>query len=154
MYDALKLLHILGVILLIGNVTIAAFWKVMADRTGDPKLISHAMRNVITADWLFTLSAIAMVLIGGYGMAHVGQYDIFQRNWLGYGQLLFLFSGLIWVAVLLPCQTRLARIARGLPEQGEIPPDFFRLSRAWLVWGIVATIPRILASFLMVVKGG
>ena len=152
MYETLKFLHVLGVVLLIGNVTITAFWKVMADRTGDAKLISHSIRNVIIADWLFTLTAILLLIVGGYGMALVGQLDLFQPNWLGYGQLLFLLSGLIWVAVLIPYQWKLSRIAQELRENGDIPSEYLRLSRAWLIWGIVATVPLVASSYLMVVK--
>ena len=67
-YQVLKFLHILGVILLIGNVTITAFWKVFADRSNDPLVIAQAQRIVILADWFFTLAGILLILGGGYGM--------------------------------------------------------------------------------------
>ena len=54
LYDALKYLHILGIVLLLGNVTITAFWKAFADRTGDPVVIAFGQRLVTITDFVFT----------------------------------------------------------------------------------------------------
>lgn len=57
--------RVLGVVLLIGNVTVTAYWKVLADRTRSAILAAHAQRAVIYADWLFTLPGIVLILAGG-----------------------------------------------------------------------------------------
>ncbi len=38
MYALLKSVHIIAVVILLGNVTITAFWKMLADRTGNARL--------------------------------------------------------------------------------------------------------------------
>jgi uncharacterized membrane protein len=76
-YSAYKILHIVGAVLLIGNVTVAAFWKVMADRTRDARLIAHAQLLVTWADWFFTLNGIVLTIVGGYGAALVTGFDLF-----------------------------------------------------------------------------
>jgi uncharacterized membrane protein len=53
-YDVLRLLHLLGVVLLLGNVTVTSDWKLYADRTRDPVVIAFAQRLVTITDWFFT----------------------------------------------------------------------------------------------------
>ena len=52
--ETLKLLHLLGVILFLGNILVTAWWKIAADRTRNPAVIAHAQRQVIVTDGLFT----------------------------------------------------------------------------------------------------
>jgi uncharacterized membrane protein len=42
MYALFKTIHIVGVIILLGNVTVTAFWKALAERTSNVELIAHA----------------------------------------------------------------------------------------------------------------
>ena len=55
MYLWLKLVHILAVILFIGNIVTGLFWHKHALRTGDARLIAHAMDGVLRSDRLFTM---------------------------------------------------------------------------------------------------
>lgn len=142
----------LGVILLIGNVTATAFWKVMADCAADPVLIKHAQRNVIAADWLFTLVGIILIIVGGYGMVLVSGMDPFGTNWLVWGQLLFLASGLIWVGILVPLQIRQNRVEKTLDAGLALPEQYRRDARTWLIWGIVATVPLVAATYVMIAQ--
>jgi uncharacterized membrane protein len=151
-YSIFKFLHVLGVILLIGNVTITAFWKVFADRSNDPRVIAEAQRIVILADWFFTASGIVLIVVGGYGMLFVAGLSPFDGAWLVWGQILFLVSGVIWVAVLVPAQIRQARAAKTLKRGSPIPPRYWADGRLWLAWGIAATIPLVAAVYVMIVK--
>jgi uncharacterized membrane protein len=36
-YEAFKVIHLFGVIVFLGNIIVTGVWKVMADRTGDPR---------------------------------------------------------------------------------------------------------------------
>jgi uncharacterized membrane protein len=152
MYAVFKSLHIIGVVVLLGNVTITAFWKVLADRTSDARLIAHAQHGVTVADWIFTLAGIVLVLVGGYGAAVVAGLSVTNLRWLVIGELLFAVSGLVWLAVLVPIQIRQARMARMLEPDAVLPSLYRRDSRKWLVWGIIATVPLIAAIYVMVAK--
>ena len=152
MYLVFKTLHIIGVVILLGNVTITAFWKVLADRTSDTRLIAHAQHGVTVADWIFTLVGIVLILVGGYGAAAVTGLSIMGPRWLVIGELLFAISGLIWLAVLVPIQIRQARMARSLMPDAALPAQYLRDSQNWLVWGIVATVPLVAAVYVMVAK--
>lgn len=52
-YLALKSLHILGVVLFVGNIVVTAWWKVQADRTRHPAIVAFAQRQVTLTDWIF-----------------------------------------------------------------------------------------------------
>ncbi len=152
LYDVFKLLHVVGVVVLVGNVTVTAFWKVFADRTGEPRLIAHAQHMVTVTDWVFTLGGIVLIYGGGFGAALVAGLDPFEPGWLLWGQLLFAVSGVIWLGVLVPAQIRQARQARAFAAGGAIPEAYRRDGRRWLVWGIVATVPLVAAIWVMVAK--
>jgi uncharacterized membrane protein len=152
MYDVFKVLHVIGVVILVGNVTITAFWKVFSDLTRDPRIIAHAQRGVTVADFIFTLAGIALIMIGGYGAAIVKDMPLFESHWLVAGQILFAISGLIWLGILVPAQIRQARAARGFAQGGEIPDGYKRDARSWIIWGIIATVPLVAAIYVMIVK--
>jgi uncharacterized membrane protein len=151
-YEFLKFLHVIGVVLLVGNVTITAFWKVFADRTGDVNTIVYAQHLVTLCDWIFTLSGIVMILVGGYGMVAVRGLNVFEDEWLILGQLFFFVSGLIWLFVLVPIQVKQAGQARISSSSGSIPATYWRHGRLWLIWGIIATIPLVGAIYVMIAK--
>ncbi|MBR2536668.1 MAG: DUF2269 domain-containing protein [Hyphomicrobium sp.] len=152
LYSVLKFLHVAGVVLLIGNVTITAFWKVYSDRSNDPRIVANAQRAVIAADWLFTFPAITLIIVGGYGMALIANMDLFADPWLVWGQVLFLISGALWLGVLVPVQIRQARAARIFEPDAPIPESYWRDGRRWLVWGIAATVPLVAATYVMIAK--
>ena len=151
-YNVLKFVHVLGVVILVGNVTITAYWKVLADLTRDSRIVAHAQRGVTIADWIFTLLGIALIMIGGYGAALVNDLPLFGSFWLVAGQILFGVSGLIWLGILVPLQIRQARAAREFADGGAVPAEYRRDSKTWLVWGIIATVPLVAAVYVMVVK--
>lgn len=152
MYEALKALHLLGVILLVGNVTVSAVWKVFADRTGNGKLARFAQQMITLTDWTITLAGILLITGAGYGMAHIRQMPLFDPNWLLLGQILFAISGSIWLVILIPAQIRLARQAKSLGDNEDLPSAFRRDSRLWLFWGVLATVPLIAAIYVMIAK--
>jgi uncharacterized membrane protein len=85
-YAAFKIIHLLGVALFLGNIIVTGVWKYYADRTKCPRVIGFAQRLVTLTDWAFTLGGVILILIGGYGMARLAGYDLFERSWLLLGQ--------------------------------------------------------------------
>lgn len=151
-YEALKALHLGGVVLLVGNVTVTSIWKLYADRTRDPRILGFAQRLVTVTDWFFTFWGIVLLVVGGYGMAIAAGMDPFGDGWLVWSQVQFAAAGAMWLGLLVPIQVRQARLARGFAESGAIPEEYWRLSRRWIVWGLVATLPLLGATWTMIVK--
>ncbi|MEM1307535.1 MAG: DUF2269 domain-containing protein [Pseudomonadota bacterium] len=151
-YQLFKMIHLIGVVVLIGNVTITAFWKVFADRDGDARTIAFAQRMVTITDWVFTASGILLIVIGGYGMMYVAGWNPFEDLWMIWSQILFAVSGVIWIALLIPAQIRQHRAAIAFRNGGPIPDDYKRDARTWIIWGVIATFPLVGALALMVLK--
>ena len=122
-----------------------------ADRTRQPAIVAFAQRQVTLTDWLFTFGGVLLVGIGAYANAYLHGLDL-AAPWLVWGQALFIASGLLWVAILIPVQIRQARLARGFAGGGPIPDEYWRLNRVWLWVGILATVLPAANLYFMVFK--
>jgi uncharacterized membrane protein len=151
-YEDFKVVHILGVVIFLGNIIVTGVWKYRADVTSRPEVIAFAQRLVSLTDWIFTFGGIVLILIGGFGMVHVAQLDISQTRWIQYGLAFFGVSGVIWVLILIPIQVMQARLARGFETGGVIPERYWRLNRQWYIWGFIATVLPLLNIYVMVQK--
>lgn len=152
MYVFLKFIHLLGMVLLLGNVTVTSVWKLFADRTRDPQTTAFAQRMVTGTDWSLTLAGILLTMAGGYGMAIYGRFPLWQPGWLLYGQLCFFLSGVIWIGILLPIQIEQSAMARKFAAGSPFPDRYWQLSRRWLTWGVAATVPLVASMWFMVLK--
>lgn len=151
-FDILKLMHVLGIILLLGNITVTAVWKVFADRTRNGVIVAYGQRMVTGTDFGLTVPGIALTMIGGYGAMFEARYAFPGPGWLVWSQLCFIAAGVIWLGILIPIQVRQARMARGFADTGVIPENYQRLAGQWLAWGLIATVPLISALYLMIAK--
>ena len=151
-YEVFKFLHILGVVFLLGNVTVTSAWKVLSDRTRDPIIIARAQRLVTLTDWAFTFWGVILLVVGGYGAAWVAGMDVLRDRWIVLSEIGFVLAGALWLGVLVPIQVRQARLARGFAAGGPIPELYWRLSRWWIAVGLVATVPLVAAMWFMVAK--
>lgn len=150
-YPALKSLHLLGVVLFIGNIVVTGWWKTQADRTRHPAIVAFAQRQVTLTDWIFTFGGSTLVAVGGYANVYLHGLSL-ATPWLVWGQALFVVSGLLWVAILIPVQIKQARLARGFAGGGAIPEEYWRLNRIWLWVGILATVLPAANLYFMVFK--
>lgn len=150
-YLLLKSMHILGVILFLGNIIVTAVWKMLADRTRSPAIVAHAQWLVTLTDFIFTVIGVAIILVTGRLMAaQFGGLD--SALWITWGWRLFLASGLIWVAILIPVQIWQARLAKVFAGQDDIPARYWMLSKVWIGFGIVATVLPLANLYFMVFK--
>jgi uncharacterized membrane protein len=153
MYLVLKTVHVLAVVMFMGNITTGIFWKRHADRTRDPRLIAHAIEGIIASDRWFTLPGVLLIIIAGFGAAGVGHLKMLGTGWILWSIVLFTISGIAFMAQVAPLQKRMAKLMRAGAESGS--PDweqYERLSRAWDLWGAVALITPLVALVLMVLK--
>lgn len=151
-YLLLKSLHVLGVVLFLGNIIITGWWKFMADRTRNPQIIAFAQRQVTLTDYVFTAGGATLLLAAGWGNAALHGMAISEIRWLSWGFWLFNLSGLIWVAILIPVQIKQERMAQKFKNGTEIPPEYWRLCKRWNTWGAIATLLPLMNLYWMVFK--
>jgi len=150
-YLGLKLIHVLAVVLFLGNITTGIFWKANADRTKDPQIIANMLEGIIRADRIFTMPPILFILLGGIGAAIAGNYPILRTGWIFWSIVLFTLSGIAFMAQVVPLQRRMLAQVR---QSGETLDwaAYRAVSHRWEIWGAVALATPALAAVLMVMK--
>jgi len=151
-YSVFKLMHLLGVVLLLGNIVVTAVWKLAADRHGHPTVVAFAQRMVALTDFAFTLPGVVLTLVGAHGMGWLGGFSLWQPGWIAWGHALFILSGVIWLVVLVPTQIQQGRLAASFSTSASIPVRYWQLNRRWIGWGIAATILPLVNMGLMVLR--
>ncbi len=153
MYLWMKLLHILGVVMFVGNITTGVFWHAHAERTRNPRLLAHAMDGVIRSDRWFTMPGVVVIIATGVVAAINGNLPILGTGWILWGLILLGVSGLVFMFRLAPLQRKLRDFAQAGAASGSFDFDAYsRIAMQWKVWGTVATLAPLLALVVMVLK--
>jgi uncharacterized membrane protein len=153
LYLGFKVLHILAVVMFLGNITTGIFWKEYADRTRDPRIIAHALAGIIAADRLFTVPGVLLIVLGGVGAAMVAHLPLLRTGWIFWSLVLFTLSGVAFMGWLVPIQRRMLKLMQAGAASGQPDWDaYHRLSRGWAFWGAVALLLPLAAMVLMVLK--
>lgn len=145
-----KVLHVLGVVMFLGNIIITGWWKIMADRTKNPQIIAFAQRQVTVTDWIFTAGGAAIITCAGALNVHTSWS--YSMKWLQWGVGMFVLSAIIWVVVLIPTQIKQAKMAAVFAETGEITDYYWKLCKRWTFWGALAVITPLIAVYFMIFK--
>ena len=153
LYLSLKLIHVIAVILFLGNIITGLFWKMHADQTRDPRMIAHAFEGIIRSDRWFTVPGVIAILVAGFATAVIGAFPILGTGWILWSIVLFSISGLVFGLRVAPLQVRLARLARESAEQGQFDwEQYQKLAHSWELWGLLALLTPVGAVILMVLK--
>lgn len=150
-YFILKFLHLIGAVVLIGTGAGIAFFMVMAHRTGNATKIAGVARIVVTADFLFTATAVIAQPITGLLLAqHVG-YPLTQ-GWIVLSIGLYLVIGAFWLPVVY-MQMRMRDLAEAAEAAGApLPPAYHQLFWTWFAFGFPAFGAILGILWLMIVK--
>lgn len=151
-YEAIKIVHIFGTVLLFGTGLGTAFFLLMAYRSRDIDAIRVTTRNVVVADWLFTAPAVVVQPITGALLMHqLGRsYD---SAWFLGVTLLYVLTGACWIPVVF-IQYRLRDYAASATNYSGLSPVFHQLMRRWIAFGIPAFTAVLVIVILMVTSFG
>jgi uncharacterized membrane protein len=148
----LKALHILSVVLFLGNIITGVFWKFHGDRVGTLPARAQAIEGVIHSDRWFTMPGVFAIIITGVWMALNSDLPLLGTKWIAWSLILFGISGVAFSVFVAPLQKKLlANVRAGIAGNWD-QAAYNKLSRSWEIWGAVATIAPIIALFLMVTK--
>jgi uncharacterized membrane protein len=151
LYFALKFLHVLGAIVILGTGSGIAFFMLMAHRSRDTALIAHTAGIVVIADMLFTLTAVLLQPVTGY-LLMVLSSTSFGERWLIVSLALYAVAGLFWVPVIF-MQIEMRNIARKANAQDHpLPLRYFALIRRWCLFGIPGFGSVMAILWLMIAK--
>lgn len=145
-------LHVLGAVLFLGNVITAAFWKLMAERGNDLAHLSRVTKNVMLADYWFTIPGVILLLATGHIMGSMSGYSFAELNWMTASEGLFALSGVIWGAILIPAQRKMMKESTISAAQGSLTIAYRKASRTWDMFGTLVVILPLFVLYLMLVK--
>lgn len=150
-YTALKTMHILSMVLLFGTGLGSAFYKWMADRSGNVNHIAITNRHVVLADWIFTTPTVIFQPISGLWMVYLLGVPL-TTSWIAASLFLFVVAGICWLPVVW-LQIRMQKISADSVAHGSsLPEVYWRMTRWWFWLGVPAFISMVLVVVLMVFK--
>lgn len=149
-YLTWKLVHVLAVVIFLGNIITGLFWAAHARRQRDPALVRATFDGIIASDRLFTMPGVIGILVSGFAAAAIANMPVLRTGWILWSLVLFGVSGIVFGARVAPLQRRL----RDQVPAGEPPewPAFDALYRRWELWGALALVTPLAAAALMVLK--
>ncbi len=131
---ALIYIHTLSAAVLFGTGAGIAFFMVWANRTRDAATVAAVSRIVVTADFVFTATAVVIQPVTGAAMIAVQRWDPFQP-WLVAAYALYVLTGACWLPVV-GLQIRMRNLAIEAARLGEpLPAAYHRLYRLWFALG-------------------
>ncbi|MEJ0086034.1 MAG: DUF2269 family protein [Pseudomonadota bacterium] len=152
LYLLVKSLHIVSVVLFLGNIITGVFWKFHADRTGELRARAQALDGIIASDRWFTTPGVILIIATGVILAWLMDYPLLTTKWIGWSLVLFGISGAAFSFFVAPLQKKLLANVRAGIAGAWNETEYEALSRSWKIWGAVATGAPLVALFLMVFK--
>ncbi len=150
-YLDLKTIHLLSMVLLFGTGLGSAFYKWMADRSGNVPHIAITNRHVVLADWIFTTPTVILQPLTGLWMAHQVGLPL-TTPWIAASLGLYVLAGACWLPVVC-LQIRMQALAQAaVAQRSPLPPTYWRLARWWFWLGVPAFTAMVLVVVMMVAK--
>jgi uncharacterized membrane protein len=149
-YNIWKLLHVLAAIIFMGNITIAIFWKMQAEKTKDAMRIAETFKNLTKADKIFTMPSVTLLIIFGLGTAMQGGLSLVETTWILWPEILIIISAYAFMAKVSPVQKKIAKLASD--SEKFTWDEYTKLSKQWNFWGTIAVAAPYIAVIFMVLK--
>jgi uncharacterized membrane protein len=151
LYLSLNALHVLSMVLLFGTGLGTAWYKWMADRSGNVAHIAVTNRHVVLADWLFTTPTVILQPVTGLWLAAIVSLPL-ATPWLAASLVLYAIAGACWLPVVW-LQLRMSRLAStAAASSSALPPLYLRYARTWFWLGVPAFAAMVAIVALMVFK--
>ena len=147
----LRVIHVLAVVVLLGNLLMAPFWRKRLAALGGVQARAAANRSVRVADLLFTLPGWVVVLATGIML--IIYRDMGMRGgWLHLSLLLFLGWLVFWHILVLRARKAMIAQAEEAASGGQAPPELAQHERQWQQWSYLAAGIAVLILILMVIQ--
>lgn len=153
MYMTWKAVHVIGVVLFLGNIITGVFWKHHAERTGDHRIIGMMFEGIARSDRLFTIPGVLLIIVSGVFAARDAGYSLLGTGWIVWPIMLFIISGVLFMAKIGPLQKRIAQLAQNAATADRFDwAQYKSMARSWEIWGAIATLTPLAALVIMVLK--
>ena len=147
-----KLLHVVSVVIFLGNIITGLFWAARAHKSRDFNLIATTFQGIIKSDRYFTLPGIVGITLAGIIAAIHGKIPILGTGWILWSIILFSISGAIFSIYVAPLQKKIASYALTADNSDSSWNTYETMYKQWEAWGFLATITPVAAMVIMVLK--
>jgi uncharacterized membrane protein len=141
-----RAMHVLGAVLLVGNVTVTGFWAGYLYSQRASLSFRPVARAILWTDLLFTAGGGALLTFSGIQLILAQALPFWGTPWLVKGVASLALATLLWLVVLIPDQFRLERLRAD--DSAGLRKVFLR----WSVVGWVSTVVLFHGLWVMVRK--
>jgi len=147
-----RFLHVFAVSLFFSNALVGILWEKQSLASGSKEVILHTYNTVTLLDAMFSSPLIILSLLGGLSLSFKSG-ELWEIGWLSVSFLLFILSGILWIASDIPTQYKVKKLLSCLtPEDQYLPVELIRLLKLRWWISITGVLPLFAAFILMVYK--
>jgi uncharacterized membrane protein len=138
--ELFRVLHVVGAVVLIGELLYAGFWLGRAAARGEASLRPYVLATMAWTSKSYALPAILINLITGLALLHFRKTPMAHALWLWIALALYVVVTGLWHGVLIPKRKKMASLY-GEPEKGGARVvasgegghgSFEEMARGWL----------------------
>ena len=145
----LRIVHVLAVVMLLGNLLMAPFWRKRLVALGGVQARAAANRSVRVADLMFTLPSWVVVLATGIMLII---YRGMHGGWLHLSLLLFLGWLVLWHVLVLRSRKAMIAQSEEAASGGQASAELAQHERQWQQSSYVSAGIVVLILILMVAQ--
>jgi uncharacterized membrane protein len=147
----LKLVHIFASMFFLGFGMGSVFYRMRAYQSGNLELMVFADREVVRADWFFTVPSGVLLPLTGVWLVHL--YGLpWSTPWVLVGLGGWALAGITWLPAAF-LQVRMRDLAlRAKAEGTPLPEAYHRAHRIWLILGFPSFTSAMVVLWAMIAK--
>ncbi len=152
MYLTLKVIHLLAVVIFVGNIVTGFFWHAHAWRTRNPILLAHTVQGIVRANTVLTTPSALLLVIAGVAAAVVGGVPM-RTGWIVWTIVAFGVAGALSSTRVGRLQKHRYEIANAGSGGGTFDESRYAdIAARWRTWGAGAILALAIGIALMVLK--
>jgi uncharacterized membrane protein len=161
MIETLRAFHVIGAVLMIGELTYSGFWFGNAVKRGDASLRSFVLATMAWTSKTYALPAILVNLLTGLALIHFRKTPMATALWLWIAVVLYIVVTGLWHGALIPKRKKMAAMI-GEPEKGgkagggaaaaAASAEFDAMAAGWLRLNAVAVFLLFAILLLMILR--
>ena len=136
----IKLAYALAVVLFAANMITGLLWKILADKTKDPKIIAYTFKGIFYSDKLITIPSLLTIACLNF-FVNADKY-IFGLPLSAVITVLLIFGLLLFIFIVHPIRKKLFFLAAQGDQTSEFDiMQYSALSKKWVVSGLFELAP-------------
>ena len=152
-YSYFKLIHLLAVMIFLGNLITGLFWMRLAIKTKDLKTICFTIKSIIKLDNYFTIPGVVIITTAGIFAGVYGHFPLLHTGWILWSIILLSLSGMVFGFIVAPLQKKIYHFTLNKEATNDFDwTAFYKLCVAWDIWGFIALILPLVAFVMMTLK--